>query len=101
MTDVNSDISKVNAFIGILPDDELEKEYPTEASVNAVDAELVDARRLFTDDEAKKLRRRADLHLLPLLILCYLLKNMDSNIASVGYSIFCTTLNLGHSIWLR
>ncbi|KAK0219920.1 MFS general substrate transporter [Armillaria fumosa] len=46
----------------------------------------------YTFAETKKILRRVDLHLLPLLMLAYLLKNLDSNIVS-----YVKTINTGKS----
>ncbi|KAK0192494.1 MFS general substrate transporter [Armillaria mellea] len=46
----------------------------------------------YTFVETKKILRRVDLHLLPLLMLAYLLKNLDSNIVS-----YVKTINTGKS----
>jgi hypothetical protein len=40
-------------------------------------------RNLFTYQQGKQLLRRADWHILPILILLYLSKNMDGNLVSV------------------
>lgn len=41
-------------------------------------------RNLFTYQQGKQLLRRADWHILPILILLYLSKNMDGNLVSVS-----------------
>ncbi|ORY35298.1 major facilitator superfamily domain-containing protein [Naematelia encephala] len=55
--------------------------------LNGVAGDLVqdpdlEARRQFTYEAGEKLKRRVDWHLLPLLILAYLVKNMDGNVVS-------------------
>jgi hypothetical protein len=52
-------------------------------SIEGYEAEQMRARALLTYEEEKKLLRRIDWHLMPLLSLCFLLKNVDySNVSN-------------------
>ena len=52
-------------------------------SIEGYEAEQMRARALLTYEEEKKLLRRVDWHLMPLLSICFLLKNIDySNVSN-------------------
>lgn len=52
-----------------------------------LDDDDVDLREKFTYAQSKALLKRADWHILPILILLYLSKNMDGNLVSVSNTI--------------
>lgn len=47
---------------------------------------LPTARHLFSYEDGERLKRKADVRLLLILACCYLLKNIDTNLVSVGHS---------------
>ena len=49
-----------------------------------VDSDVAAARQMFTYEDGERLKRKADWRLLSLLALCYLLKNMDQQLAPVS-----------------
>ncbi|KAK4689324.1 hypothetical protein P7C73_g789, partial [Tremellales sp. Uapishka_1] len=55
-----------------------------------VDSDKAEARKLFTYEDSIRLKRKADIRLIPLFILLYLVKNIDSNIIS-----YVKTMNKG------
>ncbi|GAA5920178.1 hypothetical protein JCM6882_005456, partial [Rhodosporidiobolus microsporus] len=42
--------------------------------------QVAEARRTFTYNEGRRIMRRCDLYILPILMLSYLLKNLDVNV---------------------
>ncbi|KAK8845274.1 hypothetical protein IAR55_005987 [Kwoniella newhampshirensis] len=61
-----------------------------EKNVPVVDGETAEARRLFSYEYGEKLKRRADWHIMPVLVLAYLVKNIDVNMVS-----YVRTINVG------
>lgn len=49
-----------------------------------VDGQLREDRGLFSFKEAARLKRKADWRLLPLLVMAYLIKNIDNNLPPVS-----------------
>jgi hypothetical protein len=50
-----------------------------------VEEDLAAARSRFTYEDANRLKRKADFRVLPLLMVAYLIKNIDQSSTSVSY----------------